>query len=551
MRWIMTFAIVSLLFAATHSPVVAVVDSTRSPLIENASSPKTDGTWITWVAADTDGGPRLYARNLVTGANVLMPALPPLAFTDDWYDLDDGVVAWTERGDCGYCVGVPGSMDILAMDLQTGQRFEVATTNNVEGTPAISNGRVVWYEWDDVRWRIFVREYRASERAQLVFEEGPNPAYHRLGPRFDGDRVAWYYTTYDESDRNLSWQILVRDLNSQHVDVAAQGTGMPGDYDMVGDLLTYTEYGVNVHIVDLKNGADYVVAKEGAWPITDGRYVFWRSQQRADPNLYNFRAYDTQTSATFLAVEHVGQYNRIDLAAGTVVWSRSLDPRNGIYSPSDVYVAGRSGVLPSADQTESWASDPALRFFPETSHYLTGPFEAYWQANGGLAVFGYPLTEEFKERNDDTDANFTVQYFERERFEWHPENVRTPYAVLLGRLGAELLEQQGRDWRAFPTADPAAPHYMPETGHAIEPRFLEFWSGHGIDLGDEGTSFQESLALFGFPLSEPMIETKADNDTVMTQYFERAVFEWHPDNPADYRVLLRRLGVAEMAARDW
>jgi hypothetical protein len=123
--------------------------------------------------------------------------------------------------------------------------------------------------------------------------------------------------------------------------------------------------------------------------------------------------------------------------------------------------------------------------------------------------------------------------------------------VLLGRLGAELLERQGRDWHEFPTANPAAPHYMPETGHAIASEFWDYWSNHGLDFGDDGASFRESLALFGYPLSEPMMETNGDGDTVLTQYFERAVFEWHPDNPIEWQVLLRRLGAEEVAARGW
>ena len=45
-----------------------------------------------------------------------------------------------------------------------------------------------------------------------------------------------------------------------------------------------------------------------------------------------------------------------------------------------------------------------------------------------------------------------------------------------------------------------------------------------------------------------MTETNADGDTVLTQYFERAVFEYHPENAdTPYAVLLRRLGAEELA----
>src|SRR5690606_30468916 len=124
----------------------------------------------------------------------------------------------------------------------------------------------------------------------------------------------------------------------------------------------------------------------------------------------------------------------------------------------------------------------------------------------------------------------------------------TPYEVLLGRLGNEVLLAMGEDWLTFPKADPSAANYMEATGHAIAPEFIEYWSSHGLDLGDEGISFRESLALFGYPISEPQMETNSSGDTVLTQWFERARFELHPDNPEGQQVLLGLLGNEVLAA---
>jgi hypothetical protein len=141
------------------------------------------------------------------------------------------------------------------------------------------------------------------------------------------------------------------------------------------------------------------------------------------------------------------------------------------------------------------------------------------------------------------------QWLERARFELHTEN-SAPYNVLLGRLGVEALQDQARDWQTFATADASTAHYFATTSHAIayEP-FWSYWSSHGLEFdGVKGTSMAESLALFGYPVSEPQMETNANGDTVLTQWFERARFEYHPDAPAAYRVLLGRLG-AELQAR--
>ncbi len=144
-----------------------------------------------------------------------------------------------------------------------------------------------------------------------------------------------------------------------------------------------------------------------------------------------------------------------------------------------------------------------------------------------------------------------MQYVERQRFEYHPENGGTPYTVLLGPLGVEAVQAEGRDWQRFPRAAPSLPHFFAETGHAIAPEFWDYWRSHGLEFGDPGVSFREALALFGYPIGEPQLETNSSGDRVLTQWFERARFEYHPQNPAPYTVLLGRLGADQLAQRDW
>lgn len=81
-------------------------------------------------------------------------------------------------------------------------------------------------------------------------------------------------------------------------------------------------------------------------------------------------------------------------------------------------------------------------FLEDTKHTLRGTFLEYWQANGGLAVFGFPLTEEFTEVNAGNGLSYTVQYFQRNRFELHNESLDPKYKVQLGRLGTEALDTQ-------------------------------------------------------------------------------------------------------------
>jgi hypothetical protein len=89
------------------------------------------------------------------------------------------------------------------------------------------------------------------------------------------------------------------------------------------------------------------------------------------------------------------------------------------------------------------AAAPDLVFFPPVQHSLRGPFLRYWQAHGGLPVFGYPLDEEFQETSATDGKTYTVQYFQRNRFEYHPEFAGTANEVLLGLLGVDVARAHG------------------------------------------------------------------------------------------------------------
>ena len=209
------------------------------------------------------------------------------------------------------------------------------------------------------------------------------------------------------------------------------------------------------------------------------------------------------------------------------------------------------------ERLDPFPESPERSFFGATGHSLSYGFKRFWEANGALPVFGLPLSEEFDERNVDLQRAFTTQYLERERFEYHPENAGTPFTVLLGRLGDELLRAQGRDWRledgtANPFPGGASGCQLFDVGgeqRSVCGPFLYYWRTHGLDLGRRGVTYEESLLLFGLPLTAPRLETNPDGDQVLTQWFERARFEYHPTNPDPYQVLLGRLGAETLRAR--
>ncbi|CAA9295540.1 MAG: hypothetical protein AVDCRST_MAG93-4225 [uncultured Chloroflexia bacterium] len=187
--------------------------------------------------------------------------------------------------------------------------------------------------------------------------------------------------------------------------------------------------------------------------------------------------------------------------------------------------------------TREAAAQSRERCFAQTKTCVKGRFLEYWEQNGGLAVFGYPIT----------DQKGNAQYFERARFERHPENP-APYDVLLGRLSDERFRQQGLEWAELPRDD--APRadclWFEQTRRNVCDQvngigFLTYWRTHGLQ-DPKLNAYGRSLALFGLPITSARPETNSSGEKVITQWFERARFEWHPGKPDQFKVLLGLMG---------
>jgi hypothetical protein len=109
------------------------------------------------------------------------------------------------------------------------------------------------------------------------------------------------------------------------------------------------------------------------------------------------------------------------------------------------------------------------------------PFRTFWQANGGLEVFGYALSEQFEEVNQADGQTYWVQYFERQRLEWHPENPDAP--IQLGLLGNEYRDQHHAENEAF------NPIEASEAGPA--PEASPFIYGYNVHLFAERDPWQD------------------------------------------------------------
>jgi hypothetical protein len=187
---------------------------------------------------------------------------------------------------------------------------------------------------------------------------------------------------------------------------------------------------------------------------------------------------------------------------------------------------------------------------------VAGRFLEVWSAQGNdqssTYVNGLPITARRAEISTEDGKTYDTQWFERAKYEAHPEN-KAPYDVLLGRLGANFVEGRGsingetgkvrnESDAAFVGIDKPADAngttkvWFQETKHSVSGKILQYWNQYG------------GLQQFGFPLSEAFDEVSTDGKTYSTQYFERARFEVHPELQDPYAVELGLLGVQQYKA---
>ena len=524
------FTLPVLLAAAFLTPLLLTAPPAGAvpPSIGNL---RTDGTTAVYTYTYYEST-TLYAVDVATGTSRAIA-------TDGGYpDVSRDLVVWEERGANGEQLG--------GIDLSNDTTPSLPAPPGEQMKPAIYEGLLVWVNHDASAnhnaWTVQFKNL-ASTMAPDVIAALPSDITDVGQPRISGRHILWSIQRGYSGADNYEWELWEADLGGQPHQIAtgSGATDYLDGYDVGGNFAAYAAGG-EIHTVDLSAADSDSMVGQGRSPATDGRFVFWNASNVSTQQ--NIVVYDIETDSHFVAVAD-GQQNISPRAAnGNLVWL-AAPPYEYSFVVSTRVIGD---VLPSASQSDPGKSSSNWFYFPETQHYLSFGFKNFWVKSGRLDVFGYPLTEEF------TQGNYTVQYLERQRYEYHPEFVGTPYETELGLLGTEAATSAGLMGTAPFAALPASTTsdsncmFVSATGHLMCGGFKQYWQSHGLDFGDPGISGRESLALFGYPISEEF----TDPSTGLTvQYFERAVFEFHPDNSAPYRVELRLLGSQRLQSFGW
>ncbi len=158
------------------------------------------------------------------------------------------------------------------------------------------------------------------------------------------------------------------------------------------------------------------------------------------------------------------------------------------------------------------------RYFPETGHFVRGDFLEFYESHPQAElVYGYPITDAYPKSPDGR----IIQYFEKARFELHPE-APNGLRVQLSPLGYYMYTP-GQPL-PLPKNFPPCQRF-PETGMQVCYTFLEFFNEQG------------GVEQFGYPISNFEL-----HDTRIVQYFQNARFEWYPEMPPNQRIVVSNLG---------
>lgn len=160
----------------------------------------------------------------------------------------------------------------------------------------------------------------------------------------------------------------------------------------------------------------------------------------------------------------------------------------------------------------------STHYFADTGHNVSGDFWIYYQSiqNANL-VFGSPITEAVT----DARSGRLIQYFQKARFEFYPENP-IGQRVKLSSLGEVVYQRTpgGTKLDFFPSI---GCRYYSDIYICYD--FLSFFDKNGGE------------AVFGKPISR----FEFYNGRIV-QYFERARFEWYPEYPEGQKVVLAEVG---------
>lgn len=182
------------------------------------------------------------------------------------------------------------------------------------------------------------------------------------------------------------------------------------------------------------------------------------------------------------------------------------------------------------------SSNSAYTWFGETGHNVPDTLVQWYWANGGIARFGFPVSEFYREILTDGTMRY-VQLFERTMLTYDWSSGSDVFGIV--PLGYRSSIPASADTQIAPFLDSANSRYFPETGHSLQNGFKAHWEA------------LDGSTVLGMPLSEEWSEERYGRKVVM-QMFEYGRLEWWPDKVGTGEEITRGLlGVEYIVSQGW
>lgn len=473
-------------------------------------NPATDGTWVVW----QDG------RNAVE--------VDPTLLTNDY--------------------------DIYAASLADNQEFLVTDALMLQGKPSVAGSVVVWADYRDAEipddpnaGDIYMFDLNTRQETRIT--QVPSA---QSRPVTNGEVIVWVDFRNETKPDGFNGDLYGYDIATGQEFVITTEPDLQTDPAIDGDIVVWqdyrnalnsSDYNADLYGYNLSTGQEFVVttsAGRQAHPSIAGNLVAWEDyrddptpEETDNPTNSDIYGYDLAAQREFPVVVAPGSQKAPSVGGNVLVYQANPDVTNiaAHWSIEGVTISSLQGATGEPLAPPATLPGEGTQDFPETGHTAAGIFLDYWNANGGLAQQGYPISEVIGEVSDLNGQAYTVQYFERAVFEYHPEEADPQYQVLLSQLGTFQYKRKYPDGAPGQQPNMEGGQLFSETGYWVGGPFLEYWNRNG------------GLAQQGYPISNEFTEiSELDGQPYTVQYFERAVFELHPENPPPYNVLLSQLG---------
>ncbi|MDQ6695496.1 MAG: hypothetical protein M3014_13950 [Chloroflexota bacterium] len=433
------------------------------------------------------------------------------------------------------------NFDIYGSLLEEKKPFNITKAPRMQNRPAVWGNTVVWSDFrgaqsegDPQSGRIVMYNIASGQETPISGAHGA-----QVRPVTNGRVVVWVDYRNEPDPNGKNSDIYAYDLVTGQEFPITNAPDTQTDPAISGNIVVWTDWrkgdnSSDIYAYDLSTHKEFpITTAPGSQiqPSISGNLIVWADfrnepdKSGTDSDIYG---YDLATHAEFPIFTGPGVQNSPVVSGNSVAW---VDNSRG-FDNLDILGSTITGItLQAAEPAPPVLPGKGSQPFRQTGQEVSGLFLDYWQRNGGLAQQGYPISGVMREASDVDGKIYTVQYFERGVFEYHPENP-APFNVLLSQLGTFRFKKMypSPPSGEQPSTSPDA-ILFPQTNKHLGGKFLQYWQQHG------------GLAQQGYPISEEFTEVSdLDNKPYTVQYFERAVFELHTENQPPYDVLLSQLG---------